>query len=221
MSGYVYIVKNGNNNYKIGYTNSDIDKRIDSLKTSSDSRIELVFYFVSDDPAALEKKLHNEFSKRRIKGEWFHLYEHDIIKISKMDGVEKKENDNKVIMFNSGIKSMLDLSEISISAHLLLQYFIFIMDDRNCVWMPKRLMAENRKCSMSTISRSIKMLREFSFIFSDNRLRCYVVNSRIAWNNSVRNIESSLFSEQINMSKTIAHSFVDTDHNMNYNASQG
>lgn len=89
MSGYVYVVKNESNKFKIGYTRSSIEKRIASLQTASNELIELFFYFIKEEPDVFEKELHSIFSEKRIRGEWFELDDNDIKKIAIMDGVKE------------------------------------------------------------------------------------------------------------------------------------
>lgn len=74
--GHVYIVE-GNGLYKIGRT-TRLTKRIKHFSTLFPFPITLVTTIPTDDPVALEKRLHQRFSELRRTGEWFALSETDL-----------------------------------------------------------------------------------------------------------------------------------------------
>lgn len=75
----VYLVRQrGSDFFKIGKSNN-ILKRIASLQTGNPNRLELIFYFdIIEDPFSYEQYLHDEYSDRRVGGEWFKLKESDV-----------------------------------------------------------------------------------------------------------------------------------------------
>ncbi|HSA46608.1 MAG TPA: replication initiator protein A [Candidatus Competibacteraceae bacterium] len=87
MSGYVYIIHNGQGKYKIGYTNGELRKRLLQLQTASPERLYVEMIIKSDQPLILEKEFHDLFSQKRIHGEWFNLDEIDLINIEYRGGV--------------------------------------------------------------------------------------------------------------------------------------
>lgn len=74
--GYVYVLFS-ENRFKIGMTKSP-KKRIGNIQTASPFMVEVVAYQYSKDCLALERWLHDEFSDKRVKGEWFSLSADDI-----------------------------------------------------------------------------------------------------------------------------------------------
>ncbi len=78
--GYVYIMSNGNE-YKIGLTGSDPEKRRGALNTASASRVDLLGYVLCKDMEELEAKLHREFIYNRKNGEWFEMNDSDLSKV--------------------------------------------------------------------------------------------------------------------------------------------
>lgn len=75
-TGYVYLLKDDNDNYKIGLT-KNLESRMKSF-TSLPYKIELIHYFESNNMSSDERKLHNKFSDKRISGEWFKLSTEDV-----------------------------------------------------------------------------------------------------------------------------------------------
>lgn len=77
--GYIYIIKGEVTHLsKIGWTaNSDVEVRKRQIDTSSAEHLEKVGFF----PVASQKTentIHDIFSKKRVKGEWFNLTDKDI-----------------------------------------------------------------------------------------------------------------------------------------------
>lgn len=105
--GYVYIMSNGNE-YKIGLTGSEPEKRRAALNTASASRVDLVGYVLCKDMEALEAKLHREFMHNRKNGEWFDMNDSDL---SKVLSIFKEESINDSMSLfpdfkNVGVKKM-------------------------------------------------------------------------------------------------------------------
>ena len=61
----------GTPRYKIGWT-TDIQKRVDSLKTGCPYPIELVAWIETDEPE-IEREVHAMYADHRVHGEWFEL----------------------------------------------------------------------------------------------------------------------------------------------------
>ena len=79
-SGYVYVIKQSGD-YKIGVT-KDIRKRLSTIQMSTPKPVQLVHSFyiggIYADAYEWEKALHQRFSKRKIRGEWFRLTNTDV-----------------------------------------------------------------------------------------------------------------------------------------------
>ena len=71
---YVYFMQGvGTSYYKIGWTKSNIKKRLDNVQICCPFDVEYCMLIESVNPKALEKRLHFRFSARRMRGEWFNL----------------------------------------------------------------------------------------------------------------------------------------------------
>ncbi len=102
--GFVYFIKNGisSNKVKIGSA-IDIDKRINSYQTSFHEKIYILGYIKSDDYIFLEKEIHDTFSEKRVKGEWFEIDDLDLYTIKELYNFN---NVNDFYKRNINIKDM-------------------------------------------------------------------------------------------------------------------
>lgn len=76
--GYVYIVGSSEEGlYKIGKTTSP-EKRLRSLQTACPYELDYTRWIKTDRMDELERRLHNQFSDKRTRGEWFKLAEEDL-----------------------------------------------------------------------------------------------------------------------------------------------
>lgn len=75
-TGYVYLLKAGKF-YKIGLTKT-LDERIKQLSTIPPFDLELIHAIASYDMYTLETDLHEKFSAKRKRGEWFELTQADV-----------------------------------------------------------------------------------------------------------------------------------------------
>lgn len=85
--GHVYVME-GNGLYKIGRT-TRLDKRIRHFSTLFPVPITVVTTIPTDDPIALEKRLHERFREHRRTGEWFALSEEDLDYIRRIRGSDE------------------------------------------------------------------------------------------------------------------------------------
>lgn len=77
--GTVYLLNAwGTDNYKIGVTKRDIDKRIKQLQTGCPDEIVLVKKFECEHYRKVESWLHRQHGSKRVEGEWFILEDSDI-----------------------------------------------------------------------------------------------------------------------------------------------
>ena len=76
--GYVYLLGNGNESFKIGVTRGSIEKRIKKLQTGNSDEIYMLDYFETDNPFLMEKMLHTKYAGKKIMNEWFNLNSEDI-----------------------------------------------------------------------------------------------------------------------------------------------
>lgn len=77
VGGHVYVLSDQQGHYKIGKA-VKIDRRIAQLKTQPPFKLQLVMSTWDVSPLKLERYLHDEFSTRRLNGEWFALTEGDL-----------------------------------------------------------------------------------------------------------------------------------------------
>lgn len=91
--------------YKIGYTSSDVNKRIKSLQTGNPGIISVLSIFETEYGQKVERALHRRYSHLRLKGEWFHLepenllsFQSDCKKIE--ENLKVLENANNPFLFD-------------------------------------------------------------------------------------------------------------------------
>jgi len=77
-AGYVYLVREGTQgHYKIGRT-IDVKSRMKTFTVKLPFKVELSHSLPADDYISAERLLHDNFSHRRVDGEWFSLNEGDV-----------------------------------------------------------------------------------------------------------------------------------------------
>jgi hypothetical protein len=77
--GTVYLLNAyGTDNYKIGITKRDINKRIKQLQTGCPDEIVLIKKFDCEHYRKVEGWLHRLHAAKRVEGEWFVLEDSDI-----------------------------------------------------------------------------------------------------------------------------------------------
>lgn len=74
--GYVYIIKNNSNLYKIGCT-CNLNERTKRLNYMNGG-ISIILIFKFDDYKYYENKFHKLFKDKRQLGEWFNLSDNDL-----------------------------------------------------------------------------------------------------------------------------------------------
>lgn len=77
MKGIVYLMSNGNGQYKIGITTRTTLKRKKNLQTGNPEQITVVCEFKSKWFRKIETSLHRRYGTKRLKGEWFDLEKED------------------------------------------------------------------------------------------------------------------------------------------------
>ncbi len=71
---FLYVIGNKSNRQKIGFS-KNVEKRLKTLQTGNSEEL-LLHYYVSvpeNRVRILEKKIHQELSYKRLKGEWFDM----------------------------------------------------------------------------------------------------------------------------------------------------
>ncbi|MCP4540114.1 MAG: GIY-YIG nuclease family protein [Chloroflexi bacterium] len=89
VSGYVYLLQAGPY-YKIGASQT-VDKRIKQLSTIPPFEIELICAIKTNTMYELERELHERFSDKQVRGEWFTLNDEDIVYIENLTGSNVEE----------------------------------------------------------------------------------------------------------------------------------
>lgn len=89
-SGFIYLIQIPSGEYKIGRS-SDVGRRIQEFSTGSPHEFHLVHKIAADDMVQAEKKLHEQYLPKSIKGEWFHLTPEDVECISRFVSFEAGE----------------------------------------------------------------------------------------------------------------------------------
>lgn len=75
--GYVYLIQSASGQCKIGLS-KNVEKRFKALSHSSPVKLELIHSIYTEDMTDTESMLHELFSSKRVKGEWFELSPDDI-----------------------------------------------------------------------------------------------------------------------------------------------
>ena len=78
---YLYCIVSGNGLFKLGKTEK-LKERVRQIKSGSPTQCALLFaeeYFDGDE---IEKKYHEKYAKKRVRGEWFALSESDLLEIA-------------------------------------------------------------------------------------------------------------------------------------------
>ena len=79
-SKFVYLIEAENGLVKIGIS-SNVQRRLSTLNTASPVELWILAYAQPPSAAKLEKKLHNTYSDKRVRGEWFRLSHADVAEI--------------------------------------------------------------------------------------------------------------------------------------------
>jgi len=92
--GHIYLIMNTNFEYKIGMTKKSVSDRVKQLQTGNSGELKIISYYEVKNYDKVEKSLHNFFSYKRIRGEWFNLNEEEILNFEKtVRGFEKAISD--------------------------------------------------------------------------------------------------------------------------------
>jgi len=75
--GIIYLLTNGNGQFKIGITTRKTTKRIKELQTGNGDEIQMLAEFKSSFFRKIEGSLHRRYGTKRLKGEWFDLEQKD------------------------------------------------------------------------------------------------------------------------------------------------
>ena len=84
-NGHIYVVHT-NGYHKIGRS-SNVKERINGLRATVPTPLELICTIPSTDTYTDEKNLHERFDDKRTQGEWFELTEEDIEWLRQQEGV--------------------------------------------------------------------------------------------------------------------------------------
>lgn len=77
VAGYVYVLSSPFNYFKIGCSSKPRNRML-TFGVQLPFEVEMVAAIYSNDMYALEKELHQRFSDRRTRGEWFELTDADV-----------------------------------------------------------------------------------------------------------------------------------------------
>jgi hypothetical protein len=80
--GFVYLMK-GDSYYKIGYSKRPPQRRVD-ISPKLPFELQLIHAIEADNARALEMQLHERFTEKRLRGEWFRLTEQDVAYIKSL-----------------------------------------------------------------------------------------------------------------------------------------
>lgn len=82
MSGFVYLLCDGER-FKIGMTKQKtIEKRIAELQTGNPNEIFISTYHKTEYPEKVEKMMHGRYSHSNVRNEWFDLNVEQVLKFN-------------------------------------------------------------------------------------------------------------------------------------------
>lgn len=77
--GWVYFVRAGDSpRIKVGYTRKSVRVRLSTLQVGTPELLGLEFSFEVTDPEMVEKLVHKDLARFRVRGEWFTLLPEDL-----------------------------------------------------------------------------------------------------------------------------------------------
>lgn len=88
----VYFISNGNGAVKVGKSRKCIGSRFADIQVSNPDALRVVAVIATPDPTALEARLQNHLSSKRIRGEWYAISDAEAITIATENGGKKLES---------------------------------------------------------------------------------------------------------------------------------
>jgi hypothetical protein len=79
----VYLIKNNEEHYKIGYSGRKVHKRLEELQTANGSQLWFISEYESKYARRIEAALHNIYSAYCVSGEWFCLPVEEVLMFKK------------------------------------------------------------------------------------------------------------------------------------------
>ena len=105
--GYIYLIRNGNNEYKIGKSNNP-NRRLLELQTASPTKLTLIYSVYCDYYNNIETSLHNYLNSYKIRGEFFNLPLEIVTKFEQLC----KKMENNIITLLDNTTNNLDNNDI-------------------------------------------------------------------------------------------------------------
>ncbi len=185
MSGYVYVITDGTERYKIGFTSSSVESRMANMQTANPRKLSIVCYITTDNYKELEKELHGMFDSKRIVGEWFSLDSEDIYYLkNREDSIFCVNTDNPIQITRSNeiIERIFFDPEMTAEAVRVLFYLITVADSNNVISLSQNRIADTLRITNATVSRIISKLVEKSFLTKEyvGRRLSYILDSSIS-----------------------------------------
>jgi hypothetical protein len=85
-AGYVYLIQELNDgNFKIGRTRNP-NNRLETFGVTLPAKVDYICLIPTENTHLLERKLHRQFARRRVAGEWFALSDEDVASVIALAG---------------------------------------------------------------------------------------------------------------------------------------
>ena len=96
---YIYVIRHGDTNmYKIGISKLTIQTRISAIQSGNPIKLNCIQQIYTPNASIIEKKIHNIFSKNKIRGEWFELSDKNLLKIKQIiNNIDKEISQLKLL----------------------------------------------------------------------------------------------------------------------------
>lgn len=82
---WVYVISDGHGNYKIGLADNPESRR-GELQTGNPFPLQIIFQKLLHNAIHTERSLHEQWSHKRLNGEWFELNDDDLVIVIKFLG---------------------------------------------------------------------------------------------------------------------------------------
>jgi len=160
--GCVYFFKHkGLTPIKIGYSSHESPiSRFDQFKTYAPYGAEIVGFIKTYNPSNLETELHNKYSSKRLKGEWFDI---SVLLVKKeIDYHTLKEDKKKESDFQLAWAKSIIIKEPNTKANIKddLRVFIGTLSDLTSKEKIKIIVKKFPKESITVLSKSIGISRQ-------------------------------------------------------------
>lgn len=185
----VYLIADrGNELCKIGFTNTEVEKRMSSLKTGNPFELEVLA--VIEGERELEKELHTKFKDYKVKGEWFKLTD-EIINYFNVEFMTYN------FIYGEGLNKKSWVCLLSKASEIKLMILLTLHMKYNTPYIKINKDIRKEICSKlnivpQTISNTITSLKNHKLLYDTEEVGVYRYNIKLLWYGSLEKREKLL-----------------------------